>query len=72
MQSAFRVGPVADDEFGRLTFVPWGRMDDFYTAVVRSVEEAVLNALIVNDDVIGRDGHRSRRLPHDRLTALLA
>ena len=47
-------------------------MDDFYTAVVRSVEEAVLNALIVNDDVIGRDGHRSRRLPHDRLTALLA
>jgi len=39
--------------------------------VVQSVEEAVLNALVVNDDMIGRDGHRSPRLPHDRLVALL-
>lgn len=47
-------------------------MDDFYTAAVQSVEEAVLNALIVNDDMTGRDGHLSPRLPHDRLLALLA
>ena len=46
-------------------------MDDLYTAVVQSVEEAVLNALVVNDDMVGRDGHRSPRLPHDRLVALL-
>jgi L-aminopeptidase/D-esterase-like protein len=51
---------------------PVGRMDDLYTAVVQSVEEAVLNALVVNDDMVGRDGHRSPRLPHDRLVALLA
>ena len=50
-----------------MTFVPWGRMDDFYAAVVQSVEEAVLNALVVNDDMVGRDGHRSPRLPIDRL-----
>ena len=50
----------ATDEFGTLHFVPWGRMDDLYTAVVQAVEEAVLNALVVNDDMIGRDGHRSR------------
>jgi hypothetical protein len=31
----------------------------------------VLNALVVNDDVIGRDDHRSPRLPLDRLMALL-
>jgi D-aminopeptidase len=46
-------------------------MDDLYTAVVQSAEEAVLNALIVNDDMIGRDGHRSPRLPHERLLAHL-
>jgi hypothetical protein len=46
-------------------------MDAFYAAVVQSVEESVLNALVVNDDMVGRDGHRSPRLPHDRLTALL-
>jgi L-aminopeptidase/D-esterase-like protein len=47
-------------------------MDAFYTAVVQAVEEAVINALVVNDDMVGRDGHRSPRLPIDRLTALLA
>ena len=36
-----------------------------------AVEEAVLNALVVNDDMIGRDGHRSPRLPLDRLAQLL-
>ena len=62
---------AGDDEFGTLTFVPWGRMDDLYTAVVQAVEEAVLNALVVNDDMVGRDGHRSPALPHERLLALL-
>ena len=46
-------------------------MDDFFTAVVHSVEEAVLNALVVNADMVGRDGHRSPALPHGRLLALL-
>jgi L-aminopeptidase/D-esterase-like protein len=72
LASTFPVGPVdGDDELGTITFVPWGRMDELYTAVVQSVEEAVLNALVVNDDMVGRDGHRSPRLPHDRLVALL-
>jgi D-aminopeptidase len=46
-------------------------MDDLYTAVVQAVEEAVLNALVVNADMAGRDGHRSPALPHERLLALL-
>jgi len=71
LASAFPIGPVGADEFGTISFIPWGRMDDLYTAVVQSVEEAVLNALVVNDDMVGRDGHRSPRLPPDRLSALL-
>jgi L-aminopeptidase/D-esterase-like protein len=71
LESGFPLGPPADDEFGAMTFIPWGRMDAFYTGVVHAVEEAVLNALVVNDDMVGRDGHRSPRLPVDRLTALL-
>jgi L-aminopeptidase/D-esterase-like protein len=70
LASAFPVGPIGD-EFGTLTFVPWGRMDDLYTAVVQAIEEAVLNALVVNDDMVGRDGHRSPALPHERLSVLL-
>ncbi|AQT79883.1 aminopeptidase [Mycolicibacterium litorale] len=71
LASRFPIGAVGDDEFGQLRFVPWGRMDDFYAAVVHSVEEAVLNALVVNTDMVGRDGHRSPALPHDQLRALL-
>ncbi|MGZ8801883.1 MAG: DmpA family aminopeptidase [Mycobacterium sp.] len=74
LASAFPVGPVgpgAGDELGTITFVPWGRMDALYAAVVQSVEEAVLNALVVNADMVGRDGHRSPRLPLDRLSELL-
>jgi D-aminopeptidase len=70
LASGFPAGPPTADEFGTLTFVPWGRMDPFHAAVVQSVEEAVLNALVVNEDMVGRDGHRSPRLPIERLTTL--
>lgn len=39
----------------------------FFAAVVHSVEEAVVNALVVNTEMVGRDGHRSPALPHDRV-----
>jgi L-aminopeptidase/D-esterase-like protein len=67
LHSGFPAGPPGEDEFGTLRFLPWGRMDDFYAAVAYSVEEAVLNALVVNEEMVGRDGHRSPRLPLDRL-----
>ena len=53
-------------------FVPWGGIDPFSTAVVEAVEEAVLNALVVNADMVGRDGHRSPALPHEALRGLPA
>lgn len=54
-----------------LDFVPWNYMDAFYTAVVQSVEEAVINALINNETMIGRDGNISYALPHDEVKARL-
>ncbi|MEU0497870.1 P1 family peptidase [Mycobacterium sp. NPDC006124] len=71
LQSQFPLEAPTGEEFGTMTFLPWGRMDAFYAAVVQSVEEAVLNALVVNEDVVGRDGHRSPRLPLDGLSDLL-
>ena len=71
LASAFPVGDPTDDEFGTLRFVPWSRMDALYAAVVEAVEEAVLNALVVNEDMIGREGRLSPRLPLDRLATLL-
>ena len=46
-------------------------MDPFYAAVVQATEEAVLNALVANEDMTGRDGHRSLPLPHAKVLAAL-
>lgn len=64
LDSGFPVEAVDDVELRTLSFVPWGRMDDLYTATVQAVEEAVLNALVANSDMVGRSGHMSHALPH--------
>jgi D-aminopeptidase len=66
--SAFRPGPQA---LRRLEFLPWEEMDPLFEAVVQATEEAVVNALVANEDMTGRDGHRSPALPRDRVTRLL-
>jgi D-aminopeptidase len=57
--------------YGNLRFVPWGVLDPFYTAVVQGTEEAVANALVANEEMIGKDGHRSPALPRDRVAELI-
>lgn len=61
----------AGKEFEVLRFIPWAHIDPFYEAVVQAIEEAVLNALIANETMVGRDGHRSPAIPHDQLVKLL-
>jgi D-aminopeptidase len=64
--------PGGDQALSRLSFVPWGSLDPFFEAVVQATEEAVVNALVANDDMTGRDGHRTPALPRDRVAGLLA
>ena len=56
---------------GELRFIPWGFLDPFYTAVVQATEEAVANALTANEDMTGKDGHRSPALPRDKVAGLI-
>jgi D-aminopeptidase len=60
----------AAEGFDQLRFVPWGYINPFYAAVVQATEEAVANALAANEDMTGRDGHRSPALPRDRVAEL--
>jgi L-aminopeptidase/D-esterase-like protein len=55
---------------GHLDFVPWTELDPYYEAVVRATEEAVLNALVSNEEMTGRDGHRTPALPRDLVREL--
>jgi L-aminopeptidase/D-esterase-like protein len=50
--------------------MPNDLMDPLFTATVEATEEAIINALVDNRDMIGRDNHKVQALPHDRLRAL--
>jgi len=51
--------------------IPNDLMDPLFIGVVQATEEAVVNALIDNHSMTGRDNHRVDALPHDRLRELL-
>jgi D-aminopeptidase len=57
---------------GHLDFIPWTELDPFYEAVVQATEEAVINALVVNEEMTGRDGHRTPALPRDLVRTLVS
>jgi L-aminopeptidase/D-esterase-like protein len=54
-----------------VTTVPNDRMDPIFTATVQAVEEAIVNALVANQGMTGRDNHHVDALPHERVRELL-
>jgi len=54
-----------------VTTVPNDRMDPIFTATVQAVEEAIVNALVANQSMTGRDNHHVDALPHERVRELL-
>lgn len=51
--------------------IPNDRLDPIFTATVEAVEEAIVNSLVANQSMTGRDNHHVDALPHDRLRAVL-
>jgi D-aminopeptidase len=51
--------------------IPNDLMDPVFAGVVQATEEAVVNALVDNQSMTGRDNHQVGALPHDRLRELL-
>jgi len=60
-----------DQVIHQVQTVPNDLMDPIFTAVVQATEEAVVNALVDNHSMTGRDNHRVEALPHDRLRELM-
>ena len=54
-----------------LEWLPDGLLTPLFEAVVQAVDEAVVNSLIVNAGMTGRDGNRVGALPHDAVIAAL-
>ena len=61
----------ADQVTHSVETIPNDRLDSIFTAVVQATEEAVVNALVDNQGMTGRDNHHVDALPHDRVRELL-
>lgn len=51
--------------------IPNDLMDPLFAGTVQATEEAIINALVDNHDMAGRDNHKVEALPHERLVAIL-
>ena len=59
--------PRGDGTYDALRFVPWGAIDPLFEAVVQATEEAIVDAMVAAEEMIGRNGHRSPGLPRQRV-----
>jgi L-aminopeptidase/D-esterase-like protein len=51
--------------------IPNDLLDPIFTGVVQATEEAIVNALVDNHDMTGRDDHKVMALPHEQVRQLL-
>ena len=54
-----------------LTMLPNGRLDAIFEAVIQATEEAIINAMVAAETMVGADDHRSIALPHDEVRRLM-
>jgi L-aminopeptidase/D-esterase-like protein len=51
--------------------LPNDALDPLFRATVESTEEAIINAMIAAQDMVGADDHRVIAIPHEPLRAVL-
>ena len=62
----------AEAEPARADFIPDPALNPFFAATIESIDEAVLNALVANETMVGADDHVVHALPHDEVRRLIA
>jgi D-aminopeptidase len=55
-----------------LAMLPDGAITDLFWATIEATEEAILNALVAAETMVGRDGITATALPHDALLDVMA
>jgi L-aminopeptidase/D-esterase-like protein len=51
--------------------LPNERLTPVFAATVQATEEAIVNAMVAAETMVGADGHRVEALPHERLRDVL-
>ena len=55
-----------------VSMIPDGAISDLFWAAIEATEEAILNALVAADTMVGRDGITAHRLDHDALVETMS
>jgi len=72
---AFSTQPVADPGQknlpNQIEYLANNALDPLFAAVVQAVDEAIIDSIVTNSDLTGRDGITAIGIPHDELRKLL-
>lgn len=66
--TANRIAP--EGGLHRAHWLPNDMIDPVFEAVVQATEEAILDSMVANETMVGRDGRRAIALPHEALGVL--
>jgi len=55
-----------------ITLLSNSQISSLFGATVEATEEAIINAMIAAETMVGRDGNRSDAIPHDRLREIMS
>ncbi len=69
--STANAGAASASPTAQISMLSNSRISALFDATVQATEEAILNAMIVAETMVGRDGHRTEALPHDRVREIL-
>ena len=58
-------------ELRRMEVIATGDIDPLFEATIEATEEAIIDSMIANQTMTGRDGNTSIALPHDRLVDVM-
>ena len=46
-------------------------LNPLFQATIEATEEAIVNSMVANETMVGRDGNTAIALPHDRLVEIM-
>ena len=70
--STGNTGALSEDQFNRVEQFPNNALNKLFRGIVQATEEAIVNAMVAAETVIGADALRVQGLPHDRVRELFS
>ena len=65
-------GLISENEESELTMYPNNALSIVFAAAVQATEEAIVNAMVAAETVVGASGLRVRELPEDQVRAIFS